>query len=242
MHVDLFLTPLPFTKAVLDGRTVVVIDVLRACTSICAALLAGARGVIPTDGPGEAGDMRLKIGADMTVVAGERDGVKLESFNFGNSPSEFTRESVGGKYVVMTTTNGTAILSRSFKSDPVFAAGLVNVSKVAERVARVNRDVVVVCSGQDGGFSIEDTICGGMLIHLLSTAHQKQVTVNDAGSLALLLYRTNKTAIKQTLEQGEHGRFLTSLGFGRDVETAADVDSMPVVPILRDGRLVLDEN
>ncbi|MFZ1685091.1 MAG: 2-phosphosulfolactate phosphatase [Candidatus Zixiibacteriota bacterium] len=242
MHVDLYLTPLPFTKADLDGRTVVVIDVLRACTSICAALLAGARGVIPTDGPGEAGDMRLKIGADMTVVAGERDGVKLESFNFGNSPSEFTRESVGGKYVVMTTTNGTTILSRSFKSDPVFAAGLVNVSKVAERVARVNRDVVVVCSGQDGGFSIEDTICGGMLIHLLSTAHQKQVTVNDAGSLALLLYRTNKTAIKQTLEQGEHGRFLTSLGFGRDVETAADVDSMPVVPILRDGRLVLDEN
>ena len=66
----------------------------------------------------------------------------------------------------------------------------MNVSKVAERVARVNRDVVVVCSGQDGGFSIEDTICGGMLIHLLSTAHQKQVTVNDAGSLALLLYRT----------------------------------------------------
>jgi 2-phosphosulfolactate phosphatase len=242
MHVDLYLTPLPFTKADLDGRTVVVIDVLRACTSICAALLAGARGVIPTDGPGEAGDMRLKIGADMTVVAGERDGVKLESFNFGNSPSEFTRESVGGKYVVMTTTNGTTILSRSFKSDPVFAAGLVNVSRVAERVARVNRDVVVVCSGQDGGFSIEDTICGGMLIHLLSTAHQKQVTVNDAGSLALLLYRTNKTAIKQTLEQGEHGRFLTSLGFGRDVEAAADVDSMPVVPILRDGRLVLDEN
>jgi 2-phosphosulfolactate phosphatase len=106
----------------------------------------------------------------------------------------------------------------------------------------VNRDLVVVCSGQDGGFSIEDTICGGMLIHLLSTVHQKQVTVNDAGSLALLLYRTNKTAIKQTLEQGEHGRFLTSLGFGRDVETAAEVDSMPVVPILRDGRLVLDEN
>lgn len=242
MHIDLYLTPLPFTKAELDGRTVVVIDVLRSCTSICAALLAGARGVIPTDGPGEAGEMRLKIGADMAVVAGERDGVKLESFNFGNSPSEFTRDAVGGKYVVMTTTNGTAILSRSFKSEKVLAAGLVNISKVAERVARVDRDLVVVCSGQDGGFSIEDTICGGMLIHLLSTTHQKQVTVNDAGSLALLLYRTNKTAIKQTLEQGEHGKFLTSIGYGGDVETAASVDSMPVVPILRDGRLVLDEN
>jgi 2-phosphosulfolactate phosphatase len=242
MHVDLYLTPLAFTKANLDGRTIVVIDVLRFCTTTCAALQAGARGVIPTDGPGEAGEMRLKIGADMTVVAGERDGIKLESFNFGNSPTEFTRESVGGKYVVMTTTNGTGILSKSYKSDAVIAGALVNMTKVADRVARANRDVVVVCSGQEGGFSIEDTICGGMLIHLLNTVHQKQVTVNDAGSLALLLYRTNKTAIRQTLEQGEHGRFLTSIGFGGDVAIASDVDSIPVVPVLRDGRLVLDEN
>ncbi len=242
MDVDLYLTPLAFTKADLERKTVVVIDVLRFCTTACAALMAGARGVIPTDGPGEAGEMRLKIGADMTVVAGERNGVKLESFNFGNSPAEFTRESVGGKYVVMTTTNGTGIFSKSYKSEAVIAAALVNVSRAAERIARADRDVVIVCSGHEGGFSIEDTICGGMLIHLLSTVHQKQVTVNDAGSLSLLLFRTNKTAIRQTLEQGEHGRFLTSIGFGRDVEIASEVDSMPVLPMLRDGRLVLDEN
>jgi 2-phosphosulfolactate phosphatase len=185
--------------------------------------------------------MRLKIGSEMVVVAGERNGVKLESFTFGNSPAEFTKTTVGGKYVVMTTTNGTGIFSKAGKAGRVIAGAIVNATKVAERVAQENRDVVIVCSGQDGSFSIEDTICGGMLIHNLATFHQKQLTLNDAGSLALLLYRTNKTALKQTIEQGEHGRFLTSIGFSGDVEIATAVDSIPVLPVLKDGRLVLEE-
>lgn len=241
MEIDLFLTPLPLVRADLENRTVVIIDVLRFCTTTCAALAAGARGVIPTDGPGEAGEMRLKIGADMAVVAGERDGVKLESFNFGNSPAEFTKKTVGGKYVVMTTTNGTGNFSKAYKAGPVLAGAIVNVSKVAERIAREKKDLVIVCSGHEGGFSIEDTICGGMIINQLATTHQMQTTLNDAGSLALLLYRTNKSALRQTIEQGEHGRFLASIGFGGDVETASAVDSIPVLPVLKDGRLVLEE-
>ena len=242
MDIDLFLTPVPLAKADLQNKTVVVIDVLRFCTTACAALAAGARAVIPTDGPGEAGEMRTKIGADMAVVAGERNGVKLESFDFGNSPAEFTKATVGGKHVVMTTTNGTGIFSKAGMAGPVLAGAIVNSSKVAERVARERRDAVIVCSGSEGGFSIEDTICGGLLIHQLATAHGIQTTLNDAGSLALLLYRSNKTALKQTIEQGEHGRFLTSIGFAGDVDTAAAVDSMPVLPVLKDGRLVLDES
>lgn len=241
MEIDLFLTPLPLGRADLENKTVVVIDVLRFCTTVCAALGSGARGIIPTDGPGEAGEMKSKIGADMAVVAGERNGVKLESFNFGNSPAEFTKKSVGGKYVVMTTTNGTGIFTKAANSGVMLAGAIVNMSKVAERVARENRDLVIVCSGQEGGFSIEDTLCGGMLIHQLATVHQMQTTLNDAASLALLLYRTNKTSLKQTIEQGEHAKFLTSIGFAGDVETASEVDSMPVLPILKDGRLVLDE-
>ncbi len=242
MDVDLFLTPVTLAKANLENKTVVVIDVLRSSTSICAALMNGARGVIPTEGPGEAGEMRMKIGSDMAVLAGERNGVKLDSFTFGNSPSEFTREAVSGKYLVMTTTNGTGIFSKAFQAGPVLSCALVNISKVAERVAREDRDVVVVCSGQEGSFTIEDTICGGMLIHLLGTSYKKKMTINDAGSLALLLYRSNKNALKQTIQQGEHARFLASIGFGGDVETAAEVDTMPVLPVLKEGRLVIDEN
>jgi 2-phosphosulfolactate phosphatase len=111
---------------------------------------------------------------------------------------------------------------------------------VAAKTAEIDQDVVIVCSGQEGNFSIEDTICGGMLIHLLATEHQKDISLNDAGSLALLLYRTNKSALKRTIQQGEHGRGLAELGFTADVETAAEVDSIPVLPVLKDGRLVPD--
>ncbi|MFQ6008012.1 MAG: 2-phosphosulfolactate phosphatase, partial [Candidatus Zixiibacteriota bacterium] len=90
-------------------------------------------------------------------------------------------------------------------------------------------------------FSIEDTICGGMVIHLLTTEHNKELSLNDAGSLALLLYRTNRTTLKSTIQQGEHGRLLAELGYADDVEIAAGVDTLPVLPILKEGRLIPDD-
>lgn len=238
MKIELYLTPMPLAKADLCNKAVVVIDVLRSSTTVCAALRAGARGVIPTDGPGEAGDMWTKVGADMAVLAGERHGVKIENFQLGNSPAEFTREAVGGKFVVMTTTNGTAVYTKTRNASPVICGGLVNASKAAERLSRDIDEVAIVCTGNEGSFSIEDTVCGGLLIHTLATRYDKKLDLNDAASLALLLYRSNKSAVKRTIEQGEHGRYLASIGFAGDVEMAAEVDSMPVLPVLRDGRLV----
>ncbi|MBU8932533.1 MAG: 2-phosphosulfolactate phosphatase [candidate division Zixibacteria bacterium] len=241
MKVDLYLTPFPFEQAAVDNKSVVVIDVLRSSTSTCAALMAGARGVIPTAGPGEAAEMWTRIGADMAVLAGERNNQRIENFQLGNSPSEFTTEAVGGKYVVMTTTNGTAIFGKAQKAALVLCGGIVNVSSVAAHIAHEKRDLLIVCAGNDGGFSIEDTLCAGMLIHILSANHKTKVQLNDAGSLALLLCRTNQSALDKTVSHGEHGRRLTSDGFGKDVAIATATDSMPVLPILVDGRLVAQE-
>jgi len=238
MNVEVYLTPLPFVKAQMENKSVVVIDVFRSSTSICAALAAGAKGVIPTDGPGEAGEMRMKIGAESTVLAGERNGVKIDNFHLGNSPSEFTEESVGGKFVIMTTTNGTGVFERTHGAAPVVACGLVNISPVAAKMAEVDKDLIIVCSGREGGFSIEDTLCAGMLISLLQSRHGLDTSLNDAASLALLLYRNNESDLTNAIAQGEHGRFLDSIGFGDDVVTAGKVDSIPVLPALHDGRLV----
>lgn len=243
MKIDLYLTPTPLTKARQENKTVAVIDVLRASTTICAALTAGARGVIPTAGPGEAGEMWTKIGGEMAILAGERNGVKIENFQLGNSPREFTPQTVGGKLVVMSTTNGTIVFNNVYSSaGTVICCALVNMSVVAERVARENRDLVIACSGREGHFSIEDTICGGMLIHLLLEKYTRDIEPNDAGSLALLLYQTNRGRIKEAIEQGEHGRFLASIGFAADVSLAARIDSMPVLPVLKNGQLVLENN
>jgi len=240
MKIDLYLTPVPFGKAAVEGKAVVVIDVLRSSTSICAALMAGAKGVIPTPGPGEAGEMWTKIGSDMAVLAGERSGVKIENFQLGNSPSEFNGAAVGGKFVIMTTTNGTALFSKTYTACPVLSGALVNVSMVAQRLADENKDVIIACCGREGHFSIEDTLCGGMLVDLLKERHGKEIRQNDASSLALLLYRSNKDRIKVAIEDGEHGRFLASIGFSDDVSTASAVDTINVLPVLRDGRLVLE--
>jgi 2-phosphosulfolactate phosphatase len=238
MKIELFLTPLAFGKAELEGKTVVIIDVLRSSTSICAALTAGARGVIPTPGQSEAVEMWNRIGSDMAVLAGEREGRKIENFTLGNSPAEFTEETVGGKLVVLSTTNGTAIFSQTASATTVIACGLVNISRVTSLCAELGNDLVIVCAGSEGGFSIEDTLCGGMLISGMASQFKISESLNDAASLAQLLYRSNKTALRQTIEQGEHGRYLSSIGFSHDVVGASEVDSLPVLPILRDGRLV----
>jgi 2-phosphosulfolactate phosphatase len=238
MNVQLLLTPHTLERAELEGKTVVVIDVLRSSTSICASLLAGARAVIPTAGPGEAGELRAKLGADSAVLAGERNGVRIENFQYGNSPAEFTPETVGGKNVILCTTNGTGVLGRVVRAGLVLSGALVNVSSVAQAIALRKKDTVIVCSGREGGFSIEDTLCGGMLIDVLRQKHGCELILNDAGSLARLLYRDRESSLKEAIAQGEHGRYLKTLGLSADVDLCSSIDIMPVLPVLRDGRLI----
>jgi 2-phosphosulfolactate phosphatase len=238
MRLQLFLTSGPLHTVDFEKSTVVVVDVLRSSTSICTILEAGARGVIPTAGPGEAGDLWSKLGQETTVLAGERDGTKIENFQFGNSPLEFNADNVGGKNVILCTTNGTRVFSHAAKAGLILSGAIVNVSVVAKAVAEADRDVIVVCAGHEGGFSIEDTLCGGMLIDLLKNRHQCYLELNDAAALAQLLYESNRSDLKVAIGRGEHGRYLTEIGFGRDVEMSAEIDSRPVLPVMQDGRLV----
>jgi 2-phosphosulfolactate phosphatase len=238
VDVQLYLTPIPSAQIEISDKIVVVIDVLRCTTCISAALMVGARGVIPTPSPGEAVDMWTRIGPDKAILAGERQGIKIENFQLGNSPLEFTADVVAGKHVVMTTSNGTAAFLQAAGAALTLSCSLTNISRVVDRIAADERDLVITCAGLGGQFSIEDTICGGMLLHLLTTDKKPKLTINDAGSLALLLYRSNKNALRQTIAQGEHGRYLSQIGFAADVTAAAVTDSMPVLPILKAGQLV----
>ncbi len=241
MNVRLYITPIEFGKNDLADATVAVIDVLRCTTSLPTALKAGARGVIPTEGPGRAGELAARLGADTTILAGERHGVRIENFHLGNSPDEFTPESVGGKNVVMTTTNGTIAFGRAKNGGEVYSCAMVNVSRVAEQAARRGKDLAVVCAGTDGEFSLEDTLCGGLLIDLVSSKFGAKTELNDAAALATLLHDRHRDRLRDAIAEGEHGRFLASIGFAHDIDTAAAVDTVPVLPVLREGRLVLEE-
>ncbi len=242
MNIELYLTALPFADANLEGKTVVVIDVLRFSTSVCAALMAGAKGVIPTGESGEAAELRAKLGSDTTVLAGERRGVRIDDFDLGNSPAEFTESSVGGKFVVMTTTNGSAMFKKTSKASLVLTGGLVNASKIVEKLKKDSKDLVIACSGHKGNFSIEDTLCGGLLIGRLFSNGNSGHRLNDAASMALQLYQNNSDSLYETIEKGEHARFLSGIGFKDDIYSATEIDSMPIRPVLNDGRLIADEN
>ncbi|RKX17030.1 MAG: 2-phosphosulfolactate phosphatase [Candidatus Zixiibacteriota bacterium] len=241
MHADLFMVPGPVKEKGLAGKTLVMIDVLRASTTICYALNAGAKSIIPVSEPGEATEMRAKIGVENSLICGERDGIKIENFDLGNSPLEYTRETVADKNIVLTTSNGTRTYGKAKNSGIIITGAIVNISAVAFRVAQEQNDLAIICAGHMEHVSIEDTICGGMLIHKVLTDEKLTLELNDAASLALLLYRSNSRALKETIAQGEHGRYLGKIGFGEDVALAADADSIPVLPILKDSQIKLEE-
>jgi len=242
MRADLYLIPGPVSEERLTDKTLVMIDVLRASTTICQSLKAGARAVIPIEKPGEAAELRTRIGVDNAILGGERDGIKIDNFDLGNSPLEYTEEKVKGKTVILTTTNGTQPYAKSKFSNLIITGALVNISLVARKVVEVKKDLAIVCAGDEGNFSIEDTLCGGMLIYKLMYEEKIDLKLNDAASLALLLYRSDRDSFRQTIAEGEHGRLLAEIGFKADVDFATEPDSIPVLPILKDKRIILEES
>ncbi len=241
MRAELYLIPNPVNEERLAGKTLVLIDVLRASTTICKALSVGAKAVIPVERPGEAAELRANIGIEDTILAGERKGIKIENFDLGNSPQEYSEDSVRDKTIILTTSNGTQTYSRASHSSLILTGAIVNISAVADRAAEVDKDLAIICAGDEGDFSIEDTLCGGMLLDVLINRKNLNPKLNDAASLALLLYRSNKENLGDAVANGEHGRYLTEIGFGDDVRLAAEADSIPVLPILKDRRILREE-
>ncbi|MFH2035805.1 MAG: 2-phosphosulfolactate phosphatase [Candidatus Zixiibacteriota bacterium] len=238
MKIDLYLIPGPVEPDKLANRSLVLIDVLRASTTICQSLFAGAKAVIPVEQPGEAAELRNKIGIEDTILGGERKGLKIDNFDLGNSPREYTAPMVKNKTVILTTSNGTKTYSRSKYASLTMTAGLVNINRVFDRIIEEKRDVAIICAGNDGDFSIEDTLCGGMLIDLLRENNKSGIELNDSAELAALLYGTNRNRLKEAIKSGKHGSYLARIGFGEDVDIASNPNSIPVLPVYMNNRIV----
>ena len=147
MRLDVFVTPGEIAAPALAGRTVVVLDILRATTSIVEALNAGARSVFPVGSIEEALRLANNFGRDEVLLAGERRCLPIEGFDLGNSPREFTEDRVGGKTIVMTTTNGTAAMALTVNADRVYIGALSNRSAVIDLLVQSEADPVFLCSG-----------------------------------------------------------------------------------------------
>ncbi|MDT8369780.1 MAG: 2-phosphosulfolactate phosphatase [Longimicrobiales bacterium] len=221
----------------LAGATAVVVDVLRATSTIIAALAAGARGIYPTADTEEALRLAQSMGRDDTLLCGERRGARIEGYDLGNSPLDFTPEVVGDRRLVMNTTNGTRAFLAAEGADRVVAAAFVNVAAVARSVATVD-DIVVICAGRDDAFSLEDAVCAGALLDALGGPESREL--DDAGRAAYVLAR-HCAADADFLAGTAGGRALLEIGLGGDLEWCARRDSLDVVPEMRDRAVVRAE-
>jgi 2-phosphosulfolactate phosphatase len=233
MRVHVALTPAEFPDAPLRGRVALAVDVLRATTASVAACDAGCRRLVPVPDAETAEAMAARDGNDI-VLAGERGGEALAGFDLGNSPAEFTADRVGGRTVVLTTTNGTAAMLTASRAASAGLAALTNVSAAARWALEQGRDVTILCAGDNGAFSLEDTVCAGLLVARLVGASPEPV-LSDGAQAALSLGRHYGTRLDRLAQDSGWGRKLERLGRAADLAWCLRADVSQAVPVFVAG-------
>lgn len=237
--VRLLVTPAGLKELDTRNDVCVVIDVLRACTTIAHALAAGAQGVIPVETVEEAMRLAATLDKDSTLLCGERDSVRIEGFDLGNSPLEYTPAVVGGKTLVFSSTNGARALVAVAGAKECLAASFLTLRAAARRAA-AGEDVTIVCAGSGAFFSLEDFVCAGMLIDQIASLRTSGIRLDDGARAAVETARDLGRDLLATVQETDHGRDLARLGFGADIALACEVDRFPFVPALRDGRIAAE--
>ena len=237
MNIEVFYTHNYVKASALKDKTAVVIDVLRATSFIIAALENGAKAIVPVDSIPRAFALAKKSGRGKVVLCGERFGHIIKGFDMGNSPLEFTAPRIAGKTMIMATTNGTRACIKSAAAKETFLAAFTNIDAVADRIVRSKRDIAILCSGKEGGYSLEDTVCAGMLIFCLERRGIK-AQMDDAALAACAVFKEWLLNIEGMLNLASHGKYLVSTGHGEDLAACARINQYRVVPVYRNGRIV----
>ena len=229
--IDVVFTPdlLPFCD--LTGKTVVVTDILRATTTITFAAANGATVITPVLTPEDA--FRLAAEQPNTLIGGERGGIKVDGFDLGNSPREYTEAIVSDRQIVLTTTNGTRTLQACRAAEYILVGSFLNLRATVDRLAQVEGELVIACSGREGGFCTEDTVFAGACVAALA-----ETQLTDAAETAKILYQTHREDLVGMLKNCYHGRSLARIGLGEDLKFCAQVDIVDVLPHLIDGRII----
>jgi len=241
MRIDVFFDPVGVNPSEVQGKTVVVLDVLRATTTITVALYHGARAVLPAASTEEALRIAQNLERDDVVLAGERKSQRIPGFALGNSPLEFTPDAVRGKTIVITTTNGTPALIAAQGARDVIVGAAVNFALVVERCRAAlaqHGELVILCAGRERQFALEDAFAAGRLAKvLLPEGGLRAVEVNDGALAALELARHYGERWLRAFRASSHGCELAALGFREDVRVCATEDTHPILPLYADRRI-----
>jgi 2-phosphosulfolactate phosphatase len=239
MRLDVFFSPLQVKPSDTQARLVLIVDVLRASTTVATALGNGAKTVIPLEGPDEVITRSREFHRSQIILAGEQWMHPITGFDLGNSPQAFQPKVVEGKTILITTTNGTRTLLGVQGARDIVIASYVNFTAVLAMMkvaARSNTDIAIICAGEEGSFTLEDAACAGRYVRAIPK-RADSVQVNDAASASVLIEKKYGENIAKLFKESTHGQALEAAGFGDDLAAAAEVDSYPVVPIWQDRQI-----
>ena len=233
-EVKVHLLPTLFEPADVRGGVAVIIDVLRASTTITHALAHGASRILPCGEVEEARQIARSLNPDEARLGGERDGVLIEGFHFDNNPLAYTPAAVAGKTIVFTTSNGTRALLRAAGADRVLIGSFVNLQGVVDQLQKDPRPVHLVCAGTKGSITIEDSLCAGAIVdRMLASEQNPDLWTDDQLQLALSLYRQKSATAEsfgKAMRSGFGGRNCMRLGFERQIDLAGTHDLFEIVP------------
>lgn len=240
MKVNVFLNPLfkegdiQFEKSI-----VVMIDVLRASSTVAAALHNGAREVIPTENSVHAMKIFADLDRSIRFIAGEKNNEKPSGFDAGNSPLEFSSEKVSGKTVIFTTTNGSPLFTKAKESKLRLVASFVNFDVILQKIINIienqeNKNfetIYFLCAGNNGQFSYEDSLCaGGLIFHLSQKCDFLEL--NDSADAVKNLYNFHIDNLFDFLISRDHAQNLLNTGHADDLAVCLNYNQYPVVPVI----------
>ena len=221
----------------LSGKNVIVIDALRATTTIIEALKNGCKAVIPTDSIEKAVLMKKSRDNVDIVLGGESGCVKVAGFDLGNSPMEYVSKIVRDKTVILYTTNGTKCILTASGAKNVYIGAYANVSVLMERIPK-DRELVILCSGTQHRFSADDILAAGAMIDRLVRMGE-EVELDDLSIVAQKMYRYCEGNVKAFLSTTHHYNVLKQAGFQQDLDFCLTEDTADIIPILADSQITL---
>lgn len=238
MNVEVFLTANHVTEEEVRRRTVVVIDVFRMSATVATALQNGARSVVPVADMAEAGKIAANMDARSYLMGGERGGIPIQGYHLGNSPFEYTREVVQGRTIILNTTNGTPAVTYARGARHLLVGSFVNASRLVAFIEAAGLDVALVCAGWRNRVALEDTLCAGLLLHMLWNSQAPSV-ISDSAHIAFSQYLQDRGRLEEALHQCNHAQRLRRMHREADIDYCLKIDSLPLLPYYQDNRLVL---
>ena len=230
MQVETILSPSLFSQVEdLSNKTVVVIDILRATSTITTILNNGASSVIPVASEEEANFYKSKG----YLVGGERGGETIPGFHFGNSPFHYSEEVVNGNDVVLTTTNGTLSIDMAKEAKEVLVGSFLNLTAVCDYLNTAKSNVVLFCAGWKYKVNLEDSLFAGAVALQLENA-----TYDDASLVAMDAYKAAQNDLFAALKNSSHFNRLASKGVTKDIEYCCQTDIMNIVGRYAEGKLI----